>query len=170
MTIDDCIYYEKRMSGKSMLERKYTRVEHEQLAEWLKELKAFREAKDLCKKECGKCDLLQSYMKLRNELKFLREWKADIMESFGKYDCDSIEEVAHNAYNRGIDDLRRKTQEKLEGLLKAEIRGEDMCPFSEIGDGSCATMNADIGCSYCARDVDIKELNQQAEQLKEKKE
>lgn len=50
--------------------------EHEQLAEWLE------------------------------VLKFLRQWKSDVTESLCKYDCNSVEEVAHNAYNRAIDDFK----------------------------------------------------------------
>ena len=49
--------------------------EHEQLAEWLE------------------------------ELKFLRQWKSDVMDEFCKYDCNSVEEAMHNAYNKAIDDF-----------------------------------------------------------------
>ena len=49
--------------------------EHEQLAEWLE------------------------------ELKFLRQWKSDVMDEFCKYDCNSVEEAMHNGYNKAIDDF-----------------------------------------------------------------
>ena len=57
--------------------------EHEQLAEWLE------------------------------ELKFIRQWKSDVMDEFCKYDCNSVEEARHNGYNKAIDDL----MEKAESLL-----------------------------------------------------
>ena len=49
--------------------------EHEQLAEWLE------------------------------ELKFLRQWKSDIMDSFCKYDVNSFEELVANTRNKTIDDF-----------------------------------------------------------------
>ena len=39
------------------------------------------------------------------ELKFVRRWKADVMESFCKYDASSFEEIVHNARNRAIDEF-----------------------------------------------------------------
>ena len=52
--------------------------EHEQLAEWLE------------------------------ELKFLKQWKSDIMDSFCKYDVSSFEELIANARNKAIDDFLKK--------------------------------------------------------------
>ena len=52
--------------------------EHDQLAEWLE------------------------------ELKFLRQWKSDIMDSFCKYDVSSFEELVANARNKAIDDYMNK--------------------------------------------------------------
>ena len=49
--------------------------EHEQLAEWLE------------------------------ELKFLKQWKQDIMDSFCKYDVNSFEELVANTRNKAIDDF-----------------------------------------------------------------
>ena len=49
--------------------------EHNQLAEWLE------------------------------ELKFLKQWKSDIMDSFCKYDVSSFEELVANARNKAIDDF-----------------------------------------------------------------
>ena len=49
--------------------------EHEQLAEWLE------------------------------ELKFLKQWKQDVMDEFCKYDCNSVEEAWHYGYNNAIDDF-----------------------------------------------------------------
>ena len=51
---------------------------HEQLAEWLE------------------------------ELKFLRQWKSDVMDEFCKYDCNSVEEALHYGYNKAIDDFVEK--------------------------------------------------------------
>ena len=52
--------------------------EHDQLAEWLE------------------------------ELKFLKQWKSDIMDSFCKYDVSSFEELIANARNKAIDDFLKE--------------------------------------------------------------
>ena len=52
--------------------------EHDQLAEWLE------------------------------ELKFLKQWKLGIMDSFCKYDASSFEELIANARNKAIDDFLKK--------------------------------------------------------------
>ena len=52
--------------------------EHDQLAEWLE------------------------------ELKFLKQWKSDIIDSFCKYDASSFEELVTNARNKAIDDYMSK--------------------------------------------------------------
>ena len=49
--------------------------EHNQLAEWLE------------------------------ELKFLKQWKSDIMDSFCNYDVNSFEELVTNTRNKAIDDF-----------------------------------------------------------------
>ena len=69
---------------------------------------------DVCDRKCEKCDLLQDSIDLTDmyeqlaewleELKFIRQWKSDVMDEFCKYDCNSVEEVRHNAYNKAIDD------------------------------------------------------------------
>ena len=51
---------------------------HEQLAEWLE------------------------------ELKFIRQWKSDIMDEFCKYDVSSFEELVTNTRNKAIDDFVTK--------------------------------------------------------------
>ncbi|MGF0102066.1 hypothetical protein [Bariatricus sp. SGI.019] len=53
-------------------------TQHEQLAEWLE------------------------------ELKFLRQWKSDIMDEFCKYDVSSFEELVTNTRNKAIDDFVTK--------------------------------------------------------------
>ena len=52
--------------------------EHDQLAEWLE------------------------------ELKFLKQWKSDIMDSFCKYDVSSFEELVANTRNKAIDDFAKE--------------------------------------------------------------
>lgn len=78
MTIDEVIGYEKKCSERSDAFVGYTTEEHKQLAEWLE------------------------------ELKFIRQWKADIMEDFCKYDASSFEEIIHNARNKAIDEFVEK--------------------------------------------------------------
>ena len=39
------------------------------------------------------------------ELKFLKQWKSDIMDSFCKYDVNSFEELVANTRNKTIDDF-----------------------------------------------------------------
>ena len=55
--------------------------EHEQLAEWLE------------------------------ELKFLKQWKSDVMDNFCKYDCNSIEEVYKSGYKKALFDIKAKMKE-----------------------------------------------------------
>ena len=42
------------------------------------------------------------------ELKFLKQWKSDIIDSFCKYDASSFEELVTNARNKAIDDYMSK--------------------------------------------------------------
>ena len=39
------------------------------------------------------------------ELKFIRQWKSDIMDEFCKYDVSSFEELVTNTRNKAIDDF-----------------------------------------------------------------
>ena len=39
------------------------------------------------------------------ELKFIRQWKSDVMDSFCKYDVNSFEELVANTRNKAIDDF-----------------------------------------------------------------
>ena len=39
------------------------------------------------------------------ELKHIKQWKSDIMDSFCKYDVSSFEELITNARNKAIDDF-----------------------------------------------------------------
>ena len=42
------------------------------------------------------------------ELKFIRQWKSDIMDEFCKYDVSSFEELVTNTRNKAIDDFVTK--------------------------------------------------------------
>ena len=39
------------------------------------------------------------------ELKFIKQWKSDVMDSFCKYDVNSFEELVTNTRNKAIDDF-----------------------------------------------------------------
>ena len=90
MTLDEAILHAREKAREKMLEYEnhydkdehyYPRQckrcaeEHEQLAEWLE------------------------------ELKFIRQWKSDIMDEFCKYDVSSFEELVTNTMNKAIDDF-----------------------------------------------------------------
>ena len=90
MTIDEAIKHAKENAEKKFAEGMLCHAnpndefldkcidcarEHEQLAEWLEELKT------------------------------IRQWKADVMESFCKYDASSFEELVGNTKNETIDEL-----------------------------------------------------------------
>ena len=92
MTIDEAISHAKEVAAIQRSNEKLNRTfgsaspyinetclecaeEHEQLADWLE------------------------------ELKFLKQWKQDIMDSFCKYDVNSFEELVANTRNKTIDDF-----------------------------------------------------------------
>ena len=80
MTIDEAIAHAREVASRKFDDRVHCikcAEEHEQLAEWLE------------------------------ELKFLRQWKSDVMDEFCKYDCNSVEEARHNAYNKALDDFKK---------------------------------------------------------------
>ena len=67
-----------------------------------------------CNISCDKC--VQESLQLTEwleELKFLRQWKSDVMDEFCKYDCNSVEEAMHNGYNKAIDDFAILMKETL---------------------------------------------------------
>ena len=86
--------------------------EHEQLAEWLE------------------------------ELKFLRQWKSDVMDEFCKYDCNSVEEARRNGYNKAIDNFVAEIEKEYDN---------DYCP--NVSD-------------YLDYEISIRDLFKIAEQLK----
>ena len=81
--------------------------EHEQLAEWLE------------------------------ELKFLKQWKSDIMDSFCKYDVSSFEELITNARNKAIDDFVK--------IISESNQGHWRVTRYEHGEAVSETMSYDIG-------------------------
>ena len=59
-----------------------------------------------CNISCDKCvQESEQLAEWLEELKFLRQWKSDVMDEFCKYDCNSVEEAMHNGYNNAIDDF-----------------------------------------------------------------
>ena len=59
-----------------------------------------------CNISCDKCvQESEQLAEWLEELKFLRQWKSDVMDEFCKYDCNSVEEAMHNGYNKAIDDF-----------------------------------------------------------------
>ena len=83
--------------------------EHDQLAEWLE------------------------------ELKFLKQRKSDIMDSFCKYDVSSFEELVANARNKAIDDFVRlantmPTVEEEDGEIRP-MWMEEIAEQLKVGDG-----------------------------------
>ena len=55
------------------------------------------------------------------ELKFLRQWKSDVMDEFCKYDCNSVEEAWHNAYNKALYDFKEiLTIEKIKEYAESD--------------------------------------------------
>ena len=93
MTLDESIVHEKELAKEIYIEAMLCHANpddgklddciergryHEQLAEWLE------------------------------ELKFIRQWKSDIMDEFCKYDVSSFEELVTNTRNKAIDDFVTK--------------------------------------------------------------
>ena len=80
--------------------------------------------------ECNRADLDLSYAEDNEqvaewleELKFLKQWKSDIMDSFCKYDVSSFEELITNARNKAIDDFVKEFKRKtpMENCLIDEL-------------------------------------------------
>ena len=90
MTLDEAIAHEKELAKEIYIEAMLCHANpddgkldsciesgryHERIAEWLE------------------------------ELKFIRQWKSDVMDDFCKYDVSSFEELITNARNKAIDDF-----------------------------------------------------------------
>ena len=93
MTLDEAIAHEKELAKEIYIEAMLCHANpddgkldsciesgryHERLAEWLE------------------------------ELKFIKQWKSDVMEEFCKYDVSSFEELVTNARNKAIDDFMKE--------------------------------------------------------------
>ena len=69
----------------------------------------------ICVQNNSECDKFSDCLKCSEEhkqlsewleeLKFIRQWKSDVMDEFCKYDCNSVEEAWHYGYNKAIDDF-----------------------------------------------------------------
>ena len=69
----------------------------------------------ICIQNDSECDKFSACLKCSEEhkqladwleeLKFLKQWKQDIMDSFCKYDVNSFEELVANTRNKTIDDF-----------------------------------------------------------------
>ena len=57
------------------------------------------------------------------ELKFLKQWKEDVMEGFCKYDASSVEEIAVHARNKAIDDFTAKLIKHISNVPGYRIGG-----------------------------------------------
>ena len=69
----------------------------------------------ICTTNDNECDKFSSCIKCAEEheriaewleeLKFIRQWKSDIMDDFCRYDVSSFEELVTNVRNKAIDDF-----------------------------------------------------------------
>ena len=66
-----------------------------------------------------KNDDLQQIAEWLEELKFLKQWKSDIMEDFCRYDVNSFEELVTNVRNKTIDDFVTKIKKYMETTEQA---------------------------------------------------
>ena len=122
MTIDEAITHEKELAEKNYLQGMLCHANpddgkldgciergkyHERLAEWLE------------------------------ELKFIRQWKSDIMDEFCKHDVNSFEELVTNTRNKTIDDFSKKISESNKGHWRPTRY--------EHGEVVSETMSYDIG-------------------------
>ena len=62
-----------------------------------------------CMRSCDKCVQESGQLaKWLEELKFIRQWKSDVMEEFCRYDVSSFEELVTNTRNKAIDDFAKE--------------------------------------------------------------
>ena len=93
MTLDEAIAHEKELAEENYMQGMLCHANpnddeldgyiengryHEQVSEWLE------------------------------ELKFIKQWKSDIMDEFCKYDASSFEELVTNVRNKAIDNYMNK--------------------------------------------------------------
>ena len=101
MTLDEAIAHEKELAKEVYIEAMLCHANpddgkldsciesgryHERIAEWLE------------------------------ELKFIRQWKSDVMDDFCRYDVSSFEELVANARNKAIDDFVKDVKDLIVDL------------------------------------------------------
>jgi len=69
-------------------------------------------------------------MDKEKELELLKKWKSDLIKSLCKYDCSSVEELRHNAYNKGRADYENECKKRYcvyadKDCIIGNIIGED---------------------------------------------
>ena len=89
--------------------------------------------------ECNRADLDLSYAEDNEqvaewleELKFIRQWKSDVMDEFCKYDCNSVEEAWRYGYNKAIDDFANVCEKQFTTMYGQ--RHIDMRSIKEIAE------------------------------------
>ena len=110
MTIDEAITHAREVSSRKFDDRVHCircSEFHKQLAEWLE------------------------------ELKFLKQWKSDVMDGFCRYDASSFEELVANVENKAINDFVKKISESNKGHWRSTRY--------EHGEVVSETMSYDIG-------------------------
>ena len=58
-----------------------------------------------------KNDDLQQIAEWLEDYKHIKQWRSDVMDSFCKYDCNSIEEVYKSGYKKALFDIKAKMKE-----------------------------------------------------------
>ena len=99
---------------------------------------AIQHCYDVANKLCDECG--EEHLQLAKwleELKFIRQWKSDVMEEFCRYDVSSFEELVTNARNKAIDDFVKKISESNQGHWRVTRY--------EHGEAVSETMSYDIG-------------------------
>ena len=109
MSIDEAIAHSREVSSRKFDDRVHCircSEFHKQLAEWFE------------------------------ELKFLRQWKSDVMNEFCKYDCNSVGEAIHNGYNKAIDDFKSRLEERILAgkMIDEKFAYIDNCDIDEIAE------------------------------------
>ena len=83
MTLDEAILHAREKAREKMLEYEnhYDKDEH------------------YYPRQCKRCaEEHEQFAEWLEELKFIRQWKSDVMDGFCKYDCNSLEEVYKRGY------------------------------------------------------------------------
>ena len=84
-------------------------------------------------------EFLDNVLEWLEELEFVRQWKSGVIEDFCKYDASNIDEIAHNARNKAVNDFAK--------TLKQEIL-EEICNISESQRNYEVGSDMSITCSH----------------------